>query len=122
MFQAGWYADPYGSGGYRWWDGTRWTEHLNAPPPQQVQAPAVQQGQSAAPFAGPVGPGEGPIDTFLILSASRARQEQRFASVQEVARIDCGDCMPYENGLKLFACRGLKKSFAEFWLDLRHYD
>lgn len=27
---AGWYADPHGSGGQRWWDGTTWTEHLQA--------------------------------------------------------------------------------------------
>jgi len=68
------------------------------------------------------GPGEEPIDTVLVLSASRERQEERFAVVQEVARIECGDCMPYENGLTLFACRGLKKPFAEVWQDLRHYD
>jgi hypothetical protein len=30
--QAGWYADPYGGGGHRWWDGTKWTEHVNATP------------------------------------------------------------------------------------------
>lgn len=23
----GWYTDPSGCGGQRWWDGTRWTEH-----------------------------------------------------------------------------------------------
>jgi hypothetical protein len=28
----GWYADP-GAPGLRWWDGTRWTDHRNAPPP-----------------------------------------------------------------------------------------
>lgn len=27
----GWYPDPHGSG-QRWWDGTRWTEHAQAPP------------------------------------------------------------------------------------------
>jgi len=30
---AGWYADPGGSGGLRWWDGSRWTDHVAPPPP-----------------------------------------------------------------------------------------
>ena len=25
---AGWYEDPAGSGGWRWWDGTQWTGHV----------------------------------------------------------------------------------------------
>jgi hypothetical protein len=28
---AGWYTDPAKSGGKRWWDGTKWTEHLKMP-------------------------------------------------------------------------------------------
>jgi hypothetical protein len=38
-FQPGWYPDPSGHPGQqRWWDGTRWTEHIQsapatAPPP-----------------------------------------------------------------------------------------
>ena len=27
----GWYADPHGGGGQRYWDGERWTEHSTAP-------------------------------------------------------------------------------------------
>lgn len=27
---AGWYNDPHGGTGQRWWDGTRWTEHTHA--------------------------------------------------------------------------------------------
>ncbi|MPY93283.1 MAG: DUF4041 domain-containing protein [Acidimicrobiia bacterium] len=46
---AGWYADPSGRGGWRWWDGQRWTEHVRpaaeaagptgATPPRVPQAP-----------------------------------------------------------------------------------
>jgi hypothetical protein len=28
---AGWYTDPGETGGKRWWDGTKWTEHLKMP-------------------------------------------------------------------------------------------
>lgn len=31
--QAGWYDDGLGTGRQRWWDGSRWTEQYQAPPP-----------------------------------------------------------------------------------------
>jgi hypothetical protein len=37
---AGWYPDPAGSGGQRWWDGIGWTQHL-APPQQPAPSPAA---------------------------------------------------------------------------------
>ncbi|MGI5229266.1 DUF2510 domain-containing protein [Actinoallomurus sp. CA-142502] len=48
MTQPGWYADPSGGDGHRWWDGTRWTEHVN-PPPQRYGTDR------------PAGPGDGPV-------------------------------------------------------------
>jgi hypothetical protein len=30
---AGWYPDPYGSGGQSYWDGTKWAQHTPPPPP-----------------------------------------------------------------------------------------
>jgi len=27
---AGWYTDPHGSNGVRYWDGATWTEHTNS--------------------------------------------------------------------------------------------
>lgn len=51
----GWYADPTGKTGHRWWDGQQWTDHVNAaerqtpsPPPYQ-QAPSYQKQQPGQP-------------------------------------------------------------------------
>jgi Domain of unknown function (DUF4328)/Protein of unknown function (DUF2510) len=43
----GWYPDPAGSGGQRWWDGYRWTPYTTPPPPPVP----------AAGVPGPAGPG-----------------------------------------------------------------
>jgi hypothetical protein len=45
---AGWYPQPDGSGGQRWWDGERWTEHTSP-----LTAPAVAPVYAAAPAAVP---------------------------------------------------------------------
>ncbi len=29
----GWYPDPWGGQGLRWWDGSNWTEHVQGQPP-----------------------------------------------------------------------------------------
>lgn len=36
---AGWYPDPAGTDGWRWWDGQRWTEHIYTPAPVQRRRP-----------------------------------------------------------------------------------
>jgi hypothetical protein len=48
---AGWYQDPGGSGGRRYWDGQRWTEHL-APPaehPAPLHVPVHTEVAGSAP-------------------------------------------------------------------------
>lgn len=39
---AGWYTDPSGQPGERWWDGTNWTEQTRALPPAQPTWPEQQ--------------------------------------------------------------------------------
>ncbi len=43
----GWYDD--GHGAQRWWDGTRWTEHVQPPAPEPAAAPAAQAPAAPAP-------------------------------------------------------------------------
>jgi hypothetical protein len=51
---AGWYADPAGSDRLRWWDGTRWTDHLADAPAAAPAAAAAEP--AAAPAPGHVAP------------------------------------------------------------------
>lgn len=43
----GWYPDPSGRGGLRWWDGTQWTQHVQAMP----TSPAVETAPLSSPTA-----------------------------------------------------------------------
>ena len=56
---AGWYPDPGGSGGVRWWDGAAWGEQLQAAP-QPVAQPWGATDQHGGGAAGPQqwGPGQ----------------------------------------------------------------
>jgi uncharacterized RDD family membrane protein YckC len=48
----GWYPDPSGQPAQRWWDGTRWTEHVGTPPPLVAALPLVVLGSGTAELAG----------------------------------------------------------------------
>jgi hypothetical protein len=49
VLPAGWYTDPGQSGGKRWWDGRKWTEHL------QMPIKAAPASVAARPTANPYG-------------------------------------------------------------------
>jgi hypothetical protein len=53
---AGWYADPAGSDRLRWWDGTRWTDHLADAPAVSGSADAAHASSASAPYVPPVEP------------------------------------------------------------------
>ncbi len=50
---AGWYPDPMGGGGQRYWDGIAWSEHFTRPAPAATPPPAATApiGAVAAPIA-----------------------------------------------------------------------
>ena len=54
MQQAGWYPDPWGQAGQRWWDGQQWTSNVNGTPTAGAAA-------SGGPAVGaPGAPGQPP--------------------------------------------------------------
>ena len=61
-------------------------------------------------------------DVMLVLSRRPERLRERFASVEAVGETDCGDCMPYENHLPIYLCRGLRRPLGDQWAALKHYD
>jgi hypothetical protein len=68
--------------------------------------------------------GPGDLDGKILLSIGGQRRtfEGLCGSVEQVATIDCGLCMPYENGRPLWLCRELQIDAAEIWPRTRHFD
>jgi hypothetical protein len=51
--EPGWYDDPTGTGGQRWWNGSAWTEHAGPPaaaPGAPVRQAEVRNGHATAGF------------------------------------------------------------------------
>jgi len=61
-------------------------------------------------------------EVMIVLSRRPEALRERFATVEQVGETDCGDCMPYENHIPIFLCRGIRRSLPEVWPALKHYD
>lgn len=70
-------------------------------------------------FWGPRGSSGHPV---IFLGASREGLLEMFDEVELAARTDCGFCMPYENDVPVWICRGARVSIEELWPELKHYD
>jgi hypothetical protein len=68
------------------------------------------------------GPGTASGDALIVLTRNRERLEQQFDRVEQVGVTDCGDCMPYENHLPIFICRGIKTPLPRIWATVKHYE
>lgn len=51
----------------------------------------------------------------VVVGVSRERLEPIFADVEQAAVAMCEGCMPYENNLPIFVCRGQRTPYKELW-------
>jgi len=68
------------------------------------------------------GPGDFDGGTLIVVGGEREDLAGLFASVELAATIDCGLCMPYENGRPVWICRDFQGDFSEHWPRLKHFD
>ena len=61
-------------------------------------------------------------DALVVLSHNPERLRSLFTSVEQAGETHCGDCMPYENDVPIYVCRGLRGSLADLWPQLKHFD
>ena len=69
------------------------------------------------------GPRDYSGELMLVLSDSMGGRESMFESVVEVEEVAPNEyAMPYENGLKVFLCRGLRRPMSELWPELKQFE
>jgi len=69
------------------------------------------------------GPGEATGEALVILGGSEERLSARCDELTRAGTTDCGPyCMPYENGMPIWICRGFRPGLSEAWPDLKHFD
>jgi hypothetical protein len=68
------------------------------------------------------GPGDYNGEVLIILGGDLEDHIEDFASVELAGVSDCKYCMPYENHVNIFVCRGLKMNIKDSWADEKHYD
>jgi hypothetical protein len=59
---------------------------------------------------------------LIVVGGGEERLRGLFGRVERVGTLDCGRCMPYENGRPVWIVRGLRVSPAELWPQVKHYD
>jgi hypothetical protein len=61
-------------------------------------------------------------DVLIVLSRHPERLQRLFASVEKAGETDCGDCMPYENHIGIYVCRGMDPPLPQRWAEFKHYE
>jgi len=61
-------------------------------------------------------------NVVIILGGTMEDHVNDFESVVLAGVSTCTHCMPYENSVNIFICRGLKYNLKEVWIQEKHYD
>jgi hypothetical protein len=61
-------------------------------------------------------------DVLIILGGDLDDHKNDFESVALAGVSTCEHCMPYENNVNIFVCRGLKHAVKDVWSHEKHYD
>ena len=59
---------------------------------------------------------------LIVLSDHPEQLRTWWRSVEPAGETECGDCMPYENHVPIWVCRGPTTPLAEMWPRLKHYE
>ena len=59
---------------------------------------------------------------LIVVGGTEERLRALFETVERASTLDCGRCMPYENGRPVWVCRRLRQPVAEVWARIKHYD
>jgi len=68
------------------------------------------------------GPREYTGDVVIVLGGSLRSRQEVFTSVEAAGTVSCPHCMPYEDSLSIYVCRGLRVSPDNFWRRVKHYE
>ena len=58
----------------------------------------------------------------IVVGGSEARMGELFEQFERAGTLDCGLCMPYENGRPVWIARRLRRPVAAVWPLVKHYD
>lgn len=67
------------------------------------------------------GPGPADRTVMILYGSTRADAERVFERVEEAALFQGRDGMPYETGVPILVCRGLRQPLPELWAGIRNY-
>jgi hypothetical protein len=68
------------------------------------------------------GPGNASGEIVISIGISLENLQRLFDEVAQADIIRCKYCMPYENNLPVYVCRGIKIPFDQAWPYLKHFD